>query len=68
MSLKMFHVVFVLCSLALTIGLSVWAFGNHQVSGRPVDLFYGIGSAISSVALVIYGWVFLKKLKHISFL
>lgn len=68
MSLKMFHVVFVTCSLILTVGFAVWAFGNYRVSSQVSDLVYGIGSSVASVGLVIYGRIFLKKLKDISYL
>lgn len=68
MSLKMFHVVFVACSLILSTGLAVWAFGNYRATGSPMDLAYAVGSIVASVALLIYGRVFLKKLKNISYL
>lgn len=68
MSLKMFHVVFVTCSLILTVGFAVWAFSNYRVSSQVSDLVYGIGSSVASIGLLIYGRIFLKKLKDISYL
>jgi len=64
----MFHVVFVTCSLILTIGFAVWAFGNYRVGGQAADLVYGVGGSLASVGLIIYGRIFLKKLKDISYL
>jgi len=64
----MFHVVFVTCSLILTVGFAVWAFGNYRVSSQTSDLIYGIGSSVASIGLLIYGRIFLKKLKDISYL
>jgi hypothetical protein len=64
----MFHVVFVTCSLILTIGFAVWAFGNYRAGGLATDLVYGVGGSIASVGLIIYGRIFLKKLKDISYL
>jgi len=64
----MFHVVFVTCSLILTVGFAVWAFGNYRVSGQVSDLVYGVGSSVASIGLLIYGRIFLKKLKDISYL
>jgi len=68
MSLKTFHLVFVTCSLMLTVGFAVWAFGNYGRTSQMSDLVYGIGSSIASVVLIVYGRIFLKKLKDISYL
>ena len=68
MSLKALHLVFITASLALCIGFGVWGFAQYQESRSSVDLAYGVGSVIGVAALIAYGWYFLKKLKHMSYL
>ena len=68
MSLKAFHIVFIVLSTALAIGLGVWATRNFAQSGSWVHLSLGVGSFIGSVVLACYGVWFLRKLKHVSYL
>ena len=69
MSLKAFHIVFIVASTLLALVFAGWGFGNYFTgNGSGVDLIYGIGSLIAAIALVVYGIVFLRKLKHISYL
>ena len=68
MSLKAFHIVFVILSVLTSLlvgGLFVRDFLN---SGSWVPLAYSIGFFLFAVGLVIYGRYVLKKLKHISYL
>jgi hypothetical protein len=59
MSLKSFHVFFIVLSILVTAGCAVWAFVNGVSGG------FGPGCAVASVALLIYGMAFLKKAKRI---
>ncbi len=68
MSLKTFHIVFIIMSTALSLGLGVWATRDFAQSGSLVNLSLGAGSFIGSVVLVCYGVWFLRKLKHVSYL
>lgn len=68
MSLKTFHVVFVACSVMLMLVLAGWSFGNYRAAGRGLDLAYAVASVAAAGALLVYGRIFLKKLKHISYL
>ena len=68
MSLKAFHIVFIIFSTALCIGLGVWATRDFAQSGSFVHLSLGVGSFIASVVLACYGVWFLRKLKAVSFL
>ena len=69
MSLKAFHVIFIVASMALTIFFGAWALQNFfSPAGTRVDLVYVCLSVLVAVGLVIYGRYFLKKLKHISYL
>ena len=69
MSLKAFHIVFIVASMALTFFFGAWALQDFfSPAGTRLDLVYVGVSALVAVALVIYGRYFLKKLKHISYL
>lgn len=68
MSLKAVHLVFVTALSALAFGFAAWSLKNFASSGLGNDLAWGIGSALSGVAVIVYGIKFLKKLKHVSYL
>jgi hypothetical protein len=69
MSLKAFHIVFIIASFALMAGFAVREFRLYAgPGGATSNLAWGIGSAVLAVVLVVYGIYFLKKLKNISFL
>jgi hypothetical protein len=59
MSLKGFHIVFIILSILLTAGFAYWSIANE--TAVPV----GIGSAVLSVVLVVYGIFFIKKSRNI---
>ena len=68
MSLKAFHIVFVIASVLMAFGVAAWEIYVYQQGGRWSDLVLGVGSAVAGVALLVYGRYVLKKLKHISYL
>jgi hypothetical protein len=59
MSLKAFHIFFIVLAILLSVGCAVWAFVN---GGMPI---FGSSCAVVAVALVFYGINFLKKSKRI---
>ena len=68
MSLKAFHIVFVTASTLLAFGFGGWEVQNYFATGEKQDLLLGIFSLIAGAALIWYGKIILKKLKHISYL
>ena len=54
MSLKVFHIIFIVLATLLAAGCAAWAFANQ------VTPAFGIASAITAVALAIYGVYFVK--------
>jgi hypothetical protein len=66
MSLKAFHVAFVVCSVLLAVGFGVWAL--LQRTGGTLYLVLGLVSFAVAAGLVVYGVWFLKKLKGVSYL
>ena len=59
MSLKSFHIAFIIIATLLAAGCAVWAFANHASTA------FGVGSAIVALALIAYGIWFVKKARHI---
>ena len=68
MSLKAFHIVFIVASSALAFGFGAWALHEYRIGGEKSLEILGIGSLVVGAALIVYGKYFLKKLKHISYL
>jgi hypothetical protein len=65
MSLKAFHIVFVVFSALLALGVGGWCVWVDLVEGAPVYLAGAIASFVSAVALVIYGVWFYRKMKRL---
>jgi hypothetical protein len=68
MSLKAFHLIFIIISIFFTLIFGVWAVANHSSSGETAELVVGIISLVGTVGLSVYLRYFLKKLKHVSYL
>jgi hypothetical protein len=68
MSLKAFHLVFVVAAILLSFGFAAWSLMTYSDGRRLIDLVFGLVSALSGVGLVVYGRYVLRKLKHISYL
>lgn len=68
MSLKAFHIVFIIASVSLTFGFGVWSLNNYQETHARADMYWGAGSVVAGLALLVYGSYFLKKLKNVSYL
>lgn len=67
MSLKAFHVVFVLASVVLAAGVGVWSVEQARAAQSGYWLLAGL-SFLAAGALVVYGVWFLKKNKDVSYL
>jgi hypothetical protein len=65
-SLKAFHVFFILVSTLCALMLGVWGVMEHSRSGNGGALFIGIGGFAAAVVLVVYGLWFLRKLRGVS--
>jgi hypothetical protein len=69
MSLKAFHLVFIVASILLAIGFGVWSYLNYSApQGTTSDLVVAIISGTVALGLVGYEIYFLKKLKNVSYL
>jgi hypothetical protein len=65
MSLKGFHIVFVVFSTLLALGIGGWCVWVDLVAGAPVYLAGAIASFACAVALVVYGIWFYRKMKRL---
>jgi hypothetical protein len=65
MSLKGFHIVFVVFSTLLALGIGGWCVWVDLVAGAPVYLAGAIASFACAAALVIYGIWFYRKMKRL---
>jgi hypothetical protein len=65
MSLKGFHIVFIIFSTLLALGVGGWCVWVDLVEGAPVYLVGAIASFVIAVALIIYGIWFYRKMKRL---
>ena len=68
MSLKAFHVFFVVVSVLCALGFGAWAISDYLRTGSGGTLALGVLGFVAAVALVWYGLWFLRKLKNVSYL
>lgn len=68
MSLKAFHIFFVIVSTLLCVLVGLWGLREYQSTGGSEMLWLCSVSLVLGVALVGYGFWFLRKLKNVSFL
>jgi len=65
MSLKGFHIVFIIFSTLLALGVGGWCVWVDLVEGAPIYLAGAIASFASAVALIVYGVWFYRKMKRL---
>ena len=65
MSLKGFHIVFIVFSTLLALGIGGWCIWVNLVEGEPVYLAGAIFSFVTAVALIVYGVWFYRKMKRL---
>ena len=68
MSLKAFHVFFVVVSVLCALGFGAWSVADYQRTGRASSLGFAGGGFAAAGVLTWYGFWFLRKLKNVSFL
>lgn len=63
MSLKHFHILFVILSFLLSLGLCLWAVAQFLASKNPGLLALSLLAAASAICLALYLPGFLQKMK-----
>ena len=66
MSLKTFHLIFIIASIALAVGFGIWLANNYFTEGGVMNLIGALLSFAAAVGLVFYERYFLKKTKNLS--
>lgn len=66
MSLKSFHVFFVVLSVLCALGFGAWSIAEYLRTGKGSVLTLGVLGFLAAAALVFYGFWFLRKLKNVS--
>jgi len=68
MSLKAFHLIFIIASIVLAFGFGAWLAKNFFSEGGVMNLVFAVLSFAAGVGLIFYERYFLKKTKNISYL
>ena len=68
MSLKAFHLVFIVASIVLAFGFGVWLVTEYFREGGVLNLIFAVVSFGVGVGLIFYERYFLKKTKNVSYL
>jgi hypothetical protein len=68
MSLKAFHLVFIIASIVLAVGFGIWAAAAFFKGDGVMNLVVALASFGAAVGLIFYERYFLKKTKNISYL
>lgn len=68
MSLKALHLVFIVASIVLSLGFGAWSLNEYFGGAARSNLWFGIGSIVTGVALIVYCRAVLRKLKDVSYL
>jgi hypothetical protein len=63
MSLKAFHIFFIVLSTSLALGFGVWSFQNLEPQSG-LRLVFGIGGFLAAGGLVGYGSWFVRKMRN----
>ncbi len=67
MSLKGFHIFFIVVSVVLAIGMSVWSAMRFSDTGDVAAAFLCVGSIVGGVSLVVYGIRIRRKLYELGY-
>jgi len=64
MSLKAFHIVFIVFAVALMAFFAAWSLRAYARSGQYGELTLGVIAIAAGAGLLVYGVWFLRKIKH----
>ena len=65
MSLKAFHIVFIIFSTLLALGTGVWCLWINFVAGAPIYVAGATASFVVAIVLMVYGVWFYRKMKRL---
>lgn len=65
MSLKAFHIFFIVASIVLALGVGVWGVYIHLQETNVSLLLFGVGSFAVGAALVVYGVKVVRRFQRL---
>jgi hypothetical protein len=65
MSLKAFHILFIIVSTLLALGTGVWCLWVNLVAGAPIYVAGAVASFVVAILLMVYGFWFYRKMKRL---
>ena len=65
MSLKAFHIVFIIVSTLLALGTGIRCLWVNLVVGAPIYVAGAVASFVVAIALMVYGFWFYRKMKRL---
>ena len=68
MSLKAFHLVFIVASIVLAFGFGAWLADRFFSEGGALNLIFAMVSFAAGVGLIFYERYFLKKTRDVGYL
>lgn len=66
MSLKYFHLIFIVCSIMLSAVFGAWAVNQCRQLGGGSYLATAVGSFLAAVSLAVYAVLFSRKLRDMK--
>ena len=66
MSLKGFHIVFIIVATLATLGFAWWTWNAYQFGAEGDYTIPGVISLLLGIGLIVYGYWFLKKLQNLK--
>jgi hypothetical protein len=66
MSLKAFHIIFIIFSTLLAFGIGVWCLWINRIGATSAYTVGAICSFTAAVALIVYGCWFWRKMKRLG--
>ena len=65
MSLRVFHIIFIIAAFALSLFVALWGFREYAATRSSGALTLAVVFVFCGVALVWYGFVAVKKLREL---
>jgi hypothetical protein len=65
MSLKAFHIVFIVVSTLLALGTGIWCLWVNLIVGAPIYVAGAVASFVVAIVLMVYGFWFYRKMKRL---
>jgi hypothetical protein len=65
MSLRAFHLLFIALSVMLAAFVAAWAAGQYRLEHEMIYAVTGVGAAVASGLLAVYGTAFQRKTRNL---